>query len=149
MLSRPVLAMKSLFLGIHWVCWRLSMQWKPDWRTGAYDVNRKFPGCIATLLILPMSTSTGLLAVVYMPLHPTSRSQNHRLLARALSLGATTLIRASNLLHIDKINLTFTLVTFSYTTAFWTWDDWGFNSTGWLCVVWTYYWHGLKQRRFL
>ena len=70
-----------------------------------------------------MLTSTGLLAVVYMPLHPISRSQNHPLLARALSLGATTLIRAGNLLQIDKINLTFTLVTFSYTTAFWTWDD--------------------------
>jgi len=82
-----------------------------------------------------MSTSTGLLAVVYMSLYPTSRSQNHPLLARALSLGATTSMRISNLLHIDKINLTFTLVTYSYTTAFWTWDDWGFNSTGWLCVV--------------
>lgn len=53
----------------------------------------KFLGCIATLLIFPMSTSTGLLAVVYMSLHPTSRSQNHPLLARALSLGATTSIR--------------------------------------------------------
>jgi hypothetical protein len=51
-----------------------------------------------------MSTSTSLLAVVYMPLHPTSRSQNYPLLARALSLGATTLIPASNLLHIDNVH---------------------------------------------
>ena len=41
-----------------------------------------------------------------------------------MSLGAAVSIRVSSLLHIDKINLTFTLVTLSHTTAFWTWDDW-------------------------
>ena len=71
-----------------------------------------------------MSTYTSLLTVVYMSLHPTSRGQNHPLLARGLPLGAAASIRVSSLLHIDKINLTFTLVTLSHTTAFWTWDDW-------------------------
>ena len=107
-----------LSLGIHRVRWSLGMQWKPDWRIGVYDVNRKFQGCIAALLILPMSTYTGLLTVVYMSLHPTSRGQNHPLLARGLPLGAAASIRASSLLHIDKINLAFTLVTLPHTAAF-------------------------------
>ena len=77
-ISRPVLAIKSLSLGIHQVRWSLGMQWKPDWRTGVYDVNRKFQGCIATWLILPMSTYTGLLTVVYMSLHlPPAAKTTH------------------------------------------------------------------------